>query len=170
MMRIVYVLVLWVVAFYKSNWRDWKKYQPTILFMVASSFLVHLLTYSYLLWDLSSELGSHLINDLLLTIFAYPPMVLIYLTNFPFNKKVITKGMYVILWVFIYTVMEAIQYGLENIRYHHGWNLWKSILFDFVLFPMLVIHHVRPLIAYVLFLVGTILFILIYGIPISSFK
>lgn len=132
--------------------------------------MVGLISYRYTLWDLSSELGGHLINDFLLSILYFPPFVLIYLTNYPVNQGIIKKVLYMSFWSLLSTTIEGIEYMLENIRYDHSWSLWKSLLFNLVLFPTLTIHHTRPLLAYVLFLIETILLISICGIPWSSFK
>lgn len=170
MLRIVIILLICTFAYYKSNWKGWRNYQSTILFLIAGSFMMHLITYNYLLWDQSSDLGGNLINDFVVTLFAYPPVVMACLTNYPFEKGIIKKCIYISYWVLTWTLTEGFLYLFGSYHYEHGWTLWKSMLLDYVLFPMLVIHYTRPLLAYVLFLIGTILFVIINGIPVSSFN
>jgi hypothetical protein len=170
LLRLICITLIWVIAFWKSDWRNWEKYHSTILFMIAGNFFVGLITYEFTLWDLSSELGGHLINDFLIALIFFPASLLIYFTHFPKNKNLLMKILYMAIWAIIFTIIEFIQFRLENIHYFNGWNAWKSLLLNLAMFPVLTIHHFRPLLAYFLYSVEVILLITICDIPISGFK
>ncbi|MBW7454258.1 CBO0543 family protein [Paenibacillus sepulcri] len=128
MMRIAIFLLVWIVAYYKSDWRNWKNYQSTILFLIAGDLMINLITYRYTLWDQRSALGGDLINNLLICIFFYPPKTLIYLTNYPDEKGIIKKGIYISVWALLLTLIEGILYMFGDYHYGHRWNLLKSML------------------------------------------
>lgn len=170
MMRLVFIVLIWLGAFYISDWRNWKKFHSTILFMIAGSFMVGLITYNHTLWDLTSELGGHVLNDFLIAILFFPPTLLIYFTHYPINKGVSRKLFYITIWAILFTIVEMVEYFLDNINYNHDWNIWKSLILNLAMFSVLTVHQTKPLLAYVLFFIEVILLILICGISIGEFK
>lgn len=171
MMRLVFIFFIWIIAYFKSDWRNWRNYHPTILFMIAANFLIGLITYKYTLWDLSSELGGHIFNDLLLSLFFFPASMLIYLKYFPYSTKGwIKKILFILGFAILFTLIEEIEYLLDNINYANGWNLLKSFYLNIGMLTVLAVHHKNPLLAYFLFFLEVIALIIICEIPVSEFK
>ncbi|MGG1397727.1 CBO0543 family protein [Bacillus salipaludis] len=170
MIRFVFGCVFWIVIVYLGDWRNWKQFHLTILFMIAGDFMVSLITYNHTLWDLSSELGGDLLNNFFLAFVVYPPTVLLYLSHYPNRKRLISQIFYIAFAGIVYTFIELIEYFFHNIHYHNGWSIWKSLLLNFGMFTVLKIHSVKPFLAYALFFIEVILLILICQIPISKFK
>lgn len=170
MMRLVFIGCCWLMAFWKSDWRNGGKYHSTILFMIAGNFMVDLLTYKYTLWDVSSELGGHLVNDFLMAILFFPPAALLFLSHYPFQKRLLVQSLYICFWALLFSGIEGIEYILDNINYFHGWTMWKSLILNLAMFPTLRIHYSKPLLAYVLYFVELGIFIFICHIPVSEMK
>jgi hypothetical protein len=55
-----------------------------------------------------------------------------------------------------------------EIIHSNGWSLGWSFLFDFIMFPMLRLHHKYPLIAYILSVPIAIFFIFLFDVPIEK--
>lgn len=159
----------WILAAYKwSDWRNWKNYYPTILFFILGDIIYNFVAYNYPLWEQKSSLGVTF-TVLLVAATIWPSSVLLYLSNFPIFGK-LKKVLYILLWVTIFTLIEIGCSYFGSFKYSNGWNIWWSILFDFVLFLLLKIHHEKPLIALILAsLLGTII-IYCFKIPFSSMK
>ncbi|MBN3545115.1 CBO0543 family protein [Fictibacillus barbaricus] len=170
MMRLIIIGIMWIIAFFKSDWKRWQDYHATILFIIAADFYVSLITYNYTLWDLSSELGGHLLNDTLLAVLFFPPVILLYFTYYPKHKGIFRKVLYLMLWVLLFTGIEIAEYYLDNINYDNNWGIMESLFLNIALFIALTVHPARPFFAYFLFLLYVILLITICQIPVSGFK
>ncbi len=138
--------------------------------MIVGNLLVGLITYEYSLWDLSSELGGHITNDLILSFLFFPPAMLLFLSHYPVSKHMLKKYIYLIRWALLFTLIEGVELVFDNVNYEHGWDIWKSAFVNLGMFPVLVLHQTRPLFAYGLFFLEIVLLITIVDIPISSLK
>ena len=170
MIRIFIVSLFAFSAYLWSDWRNWRAYHSTILFVVMGDFLYNFLTYNYSLWELHSELGGHTINDLLITLVSFPSVVLLVLTHFPFNKKIMKKILFIVYWIFLFSIIEFAMKSMHGIIYFHGWSFGWSVLFNVYIFVVIPIHHKKPLLAYGLSL---IMFFFIYftlDIPTDHWK
>ncbi|WP_420852134.1 CBO0543 family protein [Paenibacillus hamazuiensis] len=147
-----------------------KKTHATLLFMIAGNYLVTLITYNFPLWDLSSELGGHLINDTYLNVVVYPPTVFLLMRFYPNAKKVIYRILYISFCASVFTLVELIEYYCGNIHYYNNWNIWKSLFVNLGMFSVLRIHYSKPLLAYILFMIEVAALIIICKIPLSGIK
>jgi hypothetical protein len=170
MMRLVIIALVWVIAFFKSDWRKWRDYHATILFIIAADFLVSLITYKHTLWDLSSELGGHVVNDFLMAVLFFPPAILLYFTYYPERKGIFKKSLYLMFWVLLFTCIEGLEYVLDNINYDNNWGIPESFAFNIALLIALTVHPKRPFFAYFLYFIYILLLITICDIPVSEFK
>jgi hypothetical protein len=170
MMRLAIILFMLVIAFFKSDWKNWRDYHATILFIIAADFLVSLITYKHTLWDLTSELGGHVVNDFLLAVLFFPPSILLYFTYYPERKGIFQKSLYLLFWAVFFTGVEVLEYFLDNINYDNSWGVLESFAFNIALFIALTVHPKRPFLAYFLYFIYIILLITICGIPVSEFK
>jgi hypothetical protein len=162
-------MLCWILAAWKwGDWRNWKKYHSTILFFISGNFLFNYLTYNYSLWTLSDFfLPTHTLNDLAVTLIAFPCSSLIFLGRYP-EHSIIAKLNHILLWIFIFVTIEYFMLLIGLFHYEHGWNLWWSILFDIMLFPILRLHYKRPLLTYFLSAAMVLGFMLIFKVPIMK--
>ena len=79
---IIITSILIIVAWRFSDWRNWKKYYSTMLFTIALSVTITLLTYNKSLWYFHGTLflSNHVLTDLWIVYVYYPPLILIYLS------------------------------------------------------------------------------------------
>jgi hypothetical protein len=147
MFRLV-IASIWVLADYKwADWRNWKKYYPTILFMSLSNLIYIILTYNHPLWELIDPIFKVTFTILLMTIIIWPASVLLYLTRFPKNDD-FKKVIYVLKWITLFILIEWILLQFNQYRYSNGWNIWCSLAFNTVMFPLLKIHYEKPQLAW----------------------
>lgn len=176
MVNVMYALV-WLGAAWKwGDWRNWRKYYPTILFFVLGDFLyLLLLSDSFPMWrynppDIDEDIGvTNKIVSLSIIVIKYPATVLIYLSKFP-RDKIQKQILYILCWVLIYLINEAVDLKFHLIQYFNGWSLGWSVLFTTVMFILLRVHLKNPLIAlgfsivFILFLWKT------FDVPFSVFN
>ncbi|WP_404456736.1 CBO0543 family protein [Virgibacillus necropolis] len=125
--------------------------------MICLNLFSSILMYNYSLWrfEESFVLPNHTLTEFLIVFFMFPPIILIFLSNYP--KRWVVQIAYITFWVFMFSWTEyiAIRFGLTT--YHNDWDFYWSLLFNCVMFPILRLHHSRPLWAWLL------------GIPITAF-
>jgi len=166
--QIAVTLILAFAAWKWSDYQNWRLYYPTMLFFIAGNFSYTLLTYNYPLWELESPLLKTTGSDFLIALIDFPATVLIFLPRYP--KGRIKQVLYILLWVLIYTLIEIVSYALGFISYHNGWNIWWSVLFNLILFPLLRLHHEKPPLAWLASMVLAFLFFAHFKLPFSSMK
>lgn len=166
MITLINILLAWRWG----DWRNWKKYHSTILYMIMCDLLYNFLTYNYPIWTYphTSFQPNHTIINLFVMFIAYPCMLLIYLGHFP--NGVIKKILWVLLWVMMWSVLEWVSLKLGQFAYHNGWTWGWSILFNIALFLMVRLHYNKPLISYGLSVIATIFLLIIFKVPITTMK
>lgn len=162
---------LWIFAAWRwGDWRNWEKYHSTMLYMVVFSLLYDVLTYNYSLWIFGDFfLPTHTLNSLAVTFIGFPCSVLIFLSRFP-EHSIIKKVTYVALWAILYLAIEYFFLVIDLFYYDNGWNIWWSALLDVTLFPMLLLHHKKPLLAYLIGVPIIIFYLLVFNVPINKMK
>jgi hypothetical protein len=156
-LQIIQPLIFIIAAFIWGDWRNWKGYYPTILFIICMDFFSSILMYPHPLWKYEESLllPNHTLTDYFIALLMYPAVILIFLANYP-KKKMLQIG-WILLWIVIFSLTEYISIISGLGTYHNGWNFTWSILFNCVIFPTLRLHHSRPLWAWLI------------GIPIGAF-
>ena len=160
-MNIVLVIALIVVAFWKSDWRNWEKYYPSMLYIALAASVYELIAYkNFHLWEFKetffiSKFNVHLLQNLVVN----PIVVLIYLSNYPTNGN---ELIYNLKWIFCFWIVEYFASILNLITYHNGWNLGWSLLFIMVMFPMVRLHHFNKTLALPLSLFISIVLLLLF--------
>lgn len=159
--RIVFLLIIIIATFYFGDWRNLKRYYPTMLFVMAVNLSSCLLTYHHDLWYFppDSLVKTNTVVEMLNSYISLPSTAFIFLSNYPSSRGLIQYA-YIALWVFIYSMIELADYIVGGISYHNGWSWQISTLFDFALFSFTRIHYSRPLWAWGLtFILGAIILI-----------
>nr|WP_295970302.1 CBO0543 family protein [uncultured Bacillus sp.] len=132
-----------------GEWKNYKTYYPTILFMIIGDLLYNLFTSQTPTWSYNPDFicRNHTLVNLWVMMTTYPATVLIFLPHYPERRS--KQILYIFLWSVLYGLIETIGiYLVGNISHHNGWNMWWSMAFNIVLFTMLPIHHKRPLLAW----------------------
>ena len=166
--QIIVTVIMLLCAWKWGDWRNWKAYYPTMLFFALGDFAYGLLTYNYPLWEFESPLLKTTLSDFLISLVFFPATLLIYLPHFPRQLK--RQIPYVFFWVAVYTVIERVSHKLGFFSYHHGWNIGWSILFNFVMFTLLQVHHKKPHWTLLLSVSAAIGILVYFRVPVSSMK
>ncbi|MBB3110180.1 hypothetical protein FHS18_002247 [Paenibacillus phyllosphaerae] len=132
-----------------ADWRNWKLYHPTMLYITCGGFLYEYLTKDQTMWMFHPDfLYNHTVTVVVYAVLTMPLNVLLFLSTFP---PTLGKQLrHFAIWIAIYGGMEWVMMITGRISYKNDWGLLHSLLFDLMMFPMLVLHHKRPLVAYAL--------------------
>lgn len=156
-----------------GDWRNWKKYHSTILFLWFGDLLYNYLCYNYKMWEYKESilaanlLPNHTIISLLIMFVAYPATVLIYLGNFP--TGIVKVIIWILFWVTLYSLIEYINLRYLNLVAHHNdWSIGWSVLFNFILFTMLRLHYKKPTIAILISIPIILFFVLYFHVPVGE--
>lgn len=166
--QIIVTLVILILAIRWGKWKNWHRYYPTMLFFSLSNFVCGFVTYNYPLWEFESPLLKTTLSELLIALVFFPCTVMLYLSHFPsyFSKQV----RWILFWITIYTSVEIVSYYLGFFSYHHGWNIWLSLLFNCFIFPLLYLHYKKPVFALVITILAAFMFIYYFKVPFESMK
>ncbi|MGO4886715.1 CBO0543 family protein [Anaerobacillus sp. MEB173] len=148
-MHVATALIIVIVVWIWGDWRNWKKYHTTILFVALGNLLYNFLTAGFFLWRLDADfISNHSLTEMLYTFIVFPATVILFLGNFPTDWKGKLKR--VLKWIMIYVAWETVFVFTGSIEYQYGWNLGWSAAFDVIMFPLLRLHESRPLLTYFL--------------------
>jgi hypothetical protein len=153
-MYITLSILLALVAWRWGDWKNWRQYHATMLYLALMNFTYYYYTNHTELWEFHSVF-SHAINETIHNFIINPLIVFIFLSNYPKRHQKI----YIIGSIVIFSLLEGLEYMLGYISYNNGWSIWWSVFLYVLMFPMLRLHYTKPLWAYVLS-IGQVLFFL----------
>ncbi|WP_396897317.1 CBO0543 family protein [Neobacillus bataviensis] len=155
-----------------GDWRHWKKYYPTILFIISVDFFISIIMYRYPLWTFRKSFfnPNHTIFDFIVAFTFFAPIVLIFLSRYPYKSMWYKQVLYISAWVIFEVFIEAMIFSAKLITYHNGWNFWWSSVVWVFLFFGVRLHHTRPLWAWLVCFVCTAFLIIYFHIPITKFR
>ena len=138
-----------VIASWKyGNWKNYKHYSGTLFFMSTFAFMYEYLAKNYTLWTYSPELTPYKTLPILLHgAITLPLSTFVYLSTFPSTSK-LHSIIHVVKLIGIFSFVEWTFIMSGRIRYENGWCLLYSVLFNAVMFPMLLLHQKKPVWAY----------------------
>ena len=151
-----------------GDWRNWTKYLSTIQYLIIGDMLENLFTKNYSLWSYPHPpnfLPTHLLNSLFMMFTIYPSTMLIFLYHFP-KSKLFKQILYMLIWIILWLVFELIMVFNGLCVYSHGWTYGWSVVFVFIMVPMLVLHYKRPLWAYILSVPITVFLLWWFHVPV----
>lgn len=143
-------------------------YYSTILFFILSSLACVFLTYNQPLWLYKSIVINHTFTDLFISITVYPSTVMMFIPHLP--SKISKIILHISIYVAIYTIPEFIATKLGYFTYLNGWNIWYTLIFNCMMFPMLILHYKKPLYAWSIALVSPHILFFILKIPYSVIR
>jgi hypothetical protein len=166
--QIIVTVLICFVALKWGNWKSWYSYYPTMLFFTTGDLIYGLLTYNHPLWEFESPLLGTTFSDLLISIVFFAATMMVYLSNFPTEPK--KQVIWVLFWVFIYTLTEIASHLLGFFSYHNGWSIIWSFLFNCFMFQLLYLHYRKPVWAWALSFIFGCVMLFYFKIPFSSMK
>jgi hypothetical protein len=172
-MHCFFALLFLVAAIKWGDWRNWKVYYPTILFFICGDLLKNSLLHDHRMWTyheliFENIFFGHLIINLLVLAIIYPSTILIYLGRYPLKrwKQIYWTG----FWIFVYMTYEVVYLQLHLIKYHYGWTIWWSLVFNVVTFILLRVHHKNPIVAWVASLIFIVFLWNAFNLPAALLK
>jgi hypothetical protein len=169
-MHLTIAAVTLIAAWRWGDWKNWKLYYPTILFMIVGNFLYNILTYHYPMWMYKeSLLPNHTITDIFNSFVVFPAVLLLYLPHFP-KRGMVKKVRYIILWIIVFVSAEWFLSYFGFFSYHNGWNIGWSFLFNIGMFIILIIHFKKPLLALTISVFVVIFLALYFDVPIEKMR
>jgi hypothetical protein len=155
-----------------GDWKNWTKYLSTIQYFIIGDLLYNLFSINFHLWSYPNPpnlLPNHLMNNLLYMLMIYPSTSIIFLYRFPKNNY-IKQFLYILIWIGFWIVFEIIMVWQGLCVYTNGWTFGWSVFFICIMVPMLILHHKRPLWAYVLSVPVIVFLLLWFKVPIFTPK
>lgn len=164
-MHLTIGLAVLVASFKWANWKEWERYYPTILYIIASNLLYKFFALSkFHIWKLSSHdffFNSHTEVYLWHSLFVNSLITFIYLSNFP-EEELKGKVLYILKWTALFILLEIVLLKLHHIYYYNGWNLAWTAFFDIVMFGMLRLHFKNPLWAIMLSIPNILIYLIVF--------
>jgi hypothetical protein len=162
--RITVVSIFFISTYLWGDWKNWKKYYPTMCFFGMGDLIYIAVFHDKLLWYFPPPFLVAPLDELLLIFSVFFPTAILFLCHYP--PKIVYQIIYNCIWIGIYVVIEIINLKLGVIEYYNGWNLWWSVLHNTVQFPLIALHHKRPLAAWAIALVFLVVMMKIFHAPI----
>ena len=160
-----------------GKWKNWKEYYSTIQFFIIGDLLYNFLLARYPMWEFhpfkyeKSILPNHTLISLFSMLTFYPSTVVLYLSNYPEQRSIMIKIIYILSFSFIYIFIEFFDLNIfKSIHYYHSWNFCWSIVFDIGMFSMLILHQKKPGIALLISLIIAISLFFVFNVPIRSMR
>lgn len=165
----ILLAVVSIVTCYKfGDWRNWRNYYSTILFFILGNTVCVLLTYNHTLWLYETKILNYTFSDLFICITVYPSTVMLFIPKFP--KKITKIITHISFYVAIYTIAELVGIKFGYFSHHNGWNIWFSIILNYMLFSILYIHYKKPFYAWIIALLSPHILFFLLKIPYNIIK
>jgi hypothetical protein len=148
-----------------GDWRNWQKYHTTMLYFALGNMTYQFLTANYFLWRLGADpITNYTATEMLYTFIVFPGTALLFLSGFPNSLRLGIRR--IVIWIGIYIGFEFVLMKMGLMEYQFGWNLLWSALFNCTMFPMLLLFHRKPLIAYVISIGMALFWICLFDVPV----
>ena len=168
-MYIIFLSLISICICYKfGDWKNWREYYATILFFILSSVACAFITYDQPLWLYESVVINHTFTDLFITITVYPCTILMFIPHLP--RKMSKAILHIAIYVAVYTIPELIAVKLGCFTYDNGWNIWYSFIFNCIMFPILILHHKKPLYAWSIAIISPHILFFLLKIPYGAIR
>lgn len=148
-----------------GDWRHWRLYYPTILYLLVGDLVSDVVLYNDLLWAFGTFIEQYPVLDICVMLLLYPSTVILYLSFYP--KTAGKQAGYILMWVGIYTLAEWIAAVTGGFCYHSAWNIWYSLAFNMIMFPLLRLHYKKPLLVWPISAALCFLLLWWFGIPLA---
>ncbi|MTI49586.1 CBO0543 family protein [Sporosalibacterium faouarense] len=165
LLHLLTIFGLVIIMFIFGDWRNWRKYYPTILFLIAGNLFYNHMVQDMRLWEWTTPFFTHQFSSALWSFTVYPTMVLIYMPYYPKEKSYIKQILFILCYVVGFSMIEYILYYFKHITYQNGWKYLHSIAVYFLMFSIMIVHHRRPIIAWLIYFIIAFLALRIFDMP-----
>lgn len=168
-MHLILTCVFLIVAFFKSDWKNWQKYGLTLYYVITCNLLYNVLCADYLLWKYEADYfpKSRVGVELLYTFLILPSITLIYLSHYPFKQKGMRQLGYIILFVIGSQAVIYPFFVMDRIVFQNGYHYLMDFLFYFMMYSMIRLHYTRPFISYGISFIIIIFLLQYFRVPIK---
>ncbi|UJF35194.1 CBO0543 family protein [Paenibacillus hexagrammi] len=148
----------------------------SILYLIIGDLLYYLITYNFTMWKFNPIgfdkhiYANHVLITLGIDFINFPAVVLLYLGNYPDRKSITLQAIYIMCWSALNSILEYIFFIVSGVSYDNGWNFWWSASFNILLYTLLRIHHLRPLLAWLISAAIPLLYCYFFKLPLNSMK
>lgn len=172
----IIILILYLLAGIRfGKWSNFSEYYPTLLYFIIGDLLSQFLLFNHTLW-MFHPMGrlDHLFNlnhtfiALAKMAIQYSMTVAIFIGRLPEEKG--RQAMMVLLWTAIYGLNEFLTHHLGGLSYHRGWSFGWDLVFNLMMFIMLIIHYKKTLLAWILTAPIIVTLWLIFDVPLDVLK
>ena len=174
-MILILLLVYALFGLKYGNWKDFYSYYPTLLFFIIGDLISQFLLYDYPMWQFKTVTPfgdsihlNHTIISLCKMVVQYTATIAIFIGRLPSTGW--GKTGWVFLWTGIYGLTEGISHALGIMTYHNGWHYGWDILFNLMMFTVLIVHHKNPLIGWIISFPIIVFLFLYFNVPFSALK
>lgn len=171
--HVILLLLAVVLAWKWGDWRNWKQYYPTILYMIVGDLVYLVLSRNKPLWKYESSIFNGDFIEFLIAFVVFPCTCFIYFELYSKVIKTRRKVYIPLLFLFgasVYTAIEWLSFRLGAFSYHNGWNIYWSFGFNCIMFPLLLLHFQKPVLAWLLSIVLAFLMIYYFQLPFTLMK
>ncbi len=156
--------IIWIISSYLwGDWKNWKKYYPTLLFFGMGNLIYSTVFHNKPLWTFQSDFLVPPINELFIIFTIFFSSILLYLSKFP--KTLYKQIIYISLWVGIYMSIELFATSIGMQKNYNGWTIYWSLLHNVIQFPLVILHHKNPLLAWIIALAFLAFIMNIFNVP-----
>lgn len=163
LVRIITLSLFLGSAYIWGDWKNWRKYYPTMCFFGMGDLIYIAVFHHKPLWDFPTNFLVAPLDELLLIFGCFFPTTLLFLSHYP--KKLLHQIAYNSVWIGIYMFIEIIDFKLGIIGYHNGWNIWWSLLHNTIQFPLIALHHKNPMLTWIIALTFLAVIMKIFQVP-----
>lgn len=166
----ILTISLLIVTWRYGDWRNWRKYYPTILYIVLVNLFSYVLTFNYPLWLFHKTflIPNRMLNEFRLDFLFMPALILLYLTYYPFGVARLRQFVYIMAWGTFCSLAEAFYMFTNVYTYHNGWSIWWSAIVWYLMFVVMAIHLKKPPWAWLICLFFSVFVIFYFNIPLGS--
>jgi hypothetical protein len=135
------------------------------LYLFTGSVVCNLLVYQKPLWDFCHLFYKYTVLNIAISAILYPCTVILFLSFYP--KTFAKQVLHIFLWICLYTGVEYVSFLFGDFIYLNGWNIFYTIAFNAIMFPMIRLHYKKPLLTWPISAVLAFLLIWYFHIPLT---
>jgi hypothetical protein len=171
--HIILSLLSIVIAWKWGDWRNWKLYYPTILYMILGDLSYIIATSNRPLWQYESQIFKGEFSEFVIAFVAFPSTCLVFFACYSKvvkSEKIVYVPLFFLFSASLYTSIEWLSYRLGFFSYHNGWNIYWSFAFNCMMFPLLLLHYKKPLLVWLPSIILAVLLIYFFNLPFHIIK
>ena len=165
--RPIVAITLILICLKWGDWKNWRKYYPTMLYVIVWDLLYNFFTVNHPLWRLDHPILKHTFSEVVMVFVNYPSSILLYLPYIP-RISIVKQILQIAFWTLLFSLLEVGSIATHTISYYNGWNYWWSVGFNVLAFSMIRFHYENPLLAWPISVLLFFIFMIIFKLPLSS--